>query len=317
VANFADRLHRAIAAKSSRVVVGLDPDFTRLPERVAPRTDDPRTVGGAIERFCLEIIEAVAPYCVAVKAQAAYFERLGGAGWLVLERVVKRAKDHGLLVILDAKRGDIGSTSVAYAQGLLGRPPQVKGELLADAVDALTVNPYLGSDGVKPFIAAAAERDKGVFVLVKTSNPSSAELQDLRLAQTGEMVYQAVGRLVAQWGEDLVGECGYSAVGAVVGATHPEAAARLRELMPRVPFLVPGFGAQGAGPEDIKPCFDAQGRGAVVNSARGIIFACEREPYLSRFGPARFAEAAAAACDDMRCAINDVLGLAAERRDSQ
>lgn len=291
--NFADRLGAAVAAKDSRVCVGLDPRLDRLPPHLREQHDTPPE---ATEQFCCQILDAVAEHCVAAKLQAAYFEILRDEGLRVLWSVAQYAHRLGLVVIIDGKRNDIGSTAEAYAWAYL------RGDSVADAI---TVNPYLGIDGVKPFIEAAAETGRGVFLLVKTSNPSSGELQDLPLqTQAGQkLVYQHIADLVAQWGESLLGEGGYSSVGAVVGATYPRQLAELRERLPHVPFLVPGYGVQGGTAQDIASAFDEKGQGAIINSSRGIIFAYQQSEKPAE----RFAEAAAQAAAKMRQEINQVL----------
>jgi orotidine-5'-phosphate decarboxylase len=288
--SFPDRLARAISTKNSRVCVGLDPRPDMLPQTF---TDGANGLEG-IYRFCRRIIDATAEYAACVKLQAAYFEALAPGGLAVLWRVAKWAHLHGLPIILDAKRNDIGSTAQAYASATFGRhwrEPVVQ-------ADAVTVNPYLGYDGVQPFLDVSDELRGGVFVLVKTSNPSSGELQDLKTA-TGR-VYEVVARMVSEWGATRIGECGYSSVGAVVGATYPQQLAELRALMPQTVFLVPGYGAQGGGPEDVAAAFDADGLGAIVNSSRGIIYA-----YRETGGD--FQQAAAEAARTMRDDLNSVL----------
>ncbi len=259
--SFGDRLTEAMERKSSCVVAGLDPRTDALPDEFRARAGRSRAdAAQAVLDFNLHVLDAVAPHCVAVKPQSAFYEALGWEGVRAYGETVRAARERGLLVIGDVKRGDIGSTAEAYAEGHLD---------LFDC-DSVTVNPYLGADGIAPFLKRA-RAGKGVFVLVKTSNPSSVELQDLDCG--GGPVYERVAALVHAWGESSVGRSGYSAAGAVVGATFPDAAARLRGLMPRAVFLVPGYGAQGATARDCRPCFDARGRGAVVNSSRGILFA--------------------------------------------
>ena len=290
--NFADRLADAIRQKDSRVCVGLDPRLDLLPDLVGSAPLD------RVEEFCRTICEAAAPHAVAVKPQSAYFEALAPDGLACMWRVIRRARELGLLVILDAKRSDIGSTAEAYAGACLGLH-EGQTEPLTDAV---TVNAYLGADGVRPFVEAAARHGTGLFVLVKTSNPSSGDLQDLRL-ESGLTVYQHMADLVAEWGSGLIGASGYSSVGAVVGATYPEQLRELRGRVPTVPFLIPGYGHQGGTAADAAPGFDAQGLGAVVNSSRGIIYAHNDSglPY---------AEAAAQAAREMRDALNSVLNTA-------
>jgi len=300
--DFADRLFQRVLDVDSRVVVGLDPAWDALPDpyRVGP---DCGREGQArrIEAFCRRIVDAVSEFCAAVKPQAAFFEAFGAPGWAALEGVCAHAHATGIPVILDAKRGDIGSTSAAYARGLLtpGGPLD-----LGTNVDAVTVNPYLGSDGVGPFVEACRAYGKGLFVLAKTSNPSSSEFQDLALGDSGRLVYQQVASVVSDWGKGLVGQLGYSAIGAVVGATHPRILGELREQLPETPFLVPGFGAQGAEAADVARAFGPRGLGAVVNSSRGILFAFAKEPYRSDYGAEGFDQAAADACRRMRDDIN-------------
>lgn len=247
---FGDRLSAAVAARQSQIVVGLDPDPDRIP-------------GGAAgaERFCLAVIAAAGEHCVAAKPQLACFERFGTDGWAAFESVAAAAREAGLLVIADAKRGDIDTSARAYAQAFL-----------RDPIDALTVNPMLGGDAVAPFRAAAEASGRGLFALVRTSNPGAADLQDLPLADGGPW-HEAVARLVADWGAGSVGAAGLSSVGAVVGATVPARLARLRTLMPHQVFLLPGVGAQGGRPEELGPAFGGRAAGALVSASRSIIYA--------------------------------------------
>jgi orotidine-5'-phosphate decarboxylase len=287
--HFADSLFDAVETKKSHVVVGLDPDYSLFPESLripgAADLEDPAELADRFREFLLGILEAVAGIAVAVKPQLAYFEALGSVGYRLYEDLVTEAHLRDLLVVADAKRGDIGSTAEAYARAHL----DVAG------ADALTVNPWFGSDGVEPFLRRARERGKGLFVLVKTSNPSSSEIQDLPLAEGG-VVHDAVASLTGRWGAAAVGERGYSSVGAVVGATHPEEAVRLRALHPAMPFLVPGYGAQGAGAEQLRGAFDNGGLGAVVNSSRAVLYA-----YRTRGGD--WKTAARDEAEDMRSAL--------------
>lgn len=294
MAPFVDRLAAAVRRCKTPVLVGLDPRVDRLPDPVFSKEDRATTVGQAAgaERFCRGVIDAVAPLVAAVKPQAAFFERLGPAGMATLASVIHYAQAQGLLVVLDGKRNDIGSTAIAYAEGFLG-----PGGESAWGADALTVSPYLGDDSLTPFVEVATARDAGLFVLVKTSNPGSATLQDL--VAEGRPVYRHVAEQVEKLAADTLGECGYGAVGAVVGATHPEQLAELRAAMPHSWFLVPGFGAQGGTAADVAAAFDEQGLGAIVNSSRGIIFAHERPEYADRFGPRRWQQAVEAATKDM------------------
>jgi orotidine-5'-phosphate decarboxylase len=254
-------------------VVGLDPTaaLVPLPVREHYYNDTGRTpeaLCAAFLRYNKTIIDAVADVVPAVKPQIAMYEYLGPEGVAAYAATCEYAASKGLLVIGDVKRGDISSTAAAYASHLAGA--DIEGEHHdVWREDFITVNPYLGSDGIRPFTDACAETGKGIFVLVKTSNPSSGELQDIVI--DGEPLYMRVARLVSEWGAALTGERGYSSVGAVVGATHRDVGAKLRAAFPQMFFLVPGYGAQGAGAEDVRAFFDADGRGCIVNSSRGII----------------------------------------------
>jgi len=254
MSGFGDRLAAAVAARESQIVLGLDPDPARIP-------------GGAsgAERFCREVIALAGPHCVAAKPQLACFERFGADGWAAFEAVAAAASDAGLMVIADAKRGDIDATARAYADAFL-----------RDPVDALTVNPMLGGDAVAPFLDAAVAAGRGLFVLVRTSNPGAGDLQDLPLAD-GRLWHEAVAQLVATWGRPSVGAAGLSAVGAVVGATVPQRLATLREIMPHQVLLLPGVGAQGGRPEDLGAAFGGRAAGALVSASRSIIYADEPE----------------------------------------
>jgi orotidine-5'-phosphate decarboxylase len=259
---FADRLAEAVAGKRSQLVVGLDPRVELLPPefRVEPEAE-------AVGRFCRGIVDAVAPHVVAVKPQSAFFEALGADGVRALEDVCAYARAAGLLVLADAKRGDIGSTARAYAAAFL--EPRGRRAPLADA---LTVNPYLGRDSLEPFLQACRLHGAGVFCLVKTSNPGSADIQDLTLAD-GRPLWQQVAELVREWGEELVGENGLSAVGAVVGATHPGAVREARRLLPHAVLLLPGVGAQGASTADVAGAFTSGAASALVAVSRSVLYA--------------------------------------------
>jgi len=292
-----------IIKKDAPVVVGLDPSPGFLPEHLLKEALEERgdnqvmeAMGDALIRFNAGIIDAVADLVPAVKPQIAMYEQFGLPGLRAYEETVRLAKSKGLFVIGDVKRGDIGSTSAAYAAAHLGGTTFAGQSVRAFDTDFATVNPYLGSDGIKPFIDACNAYDKGIFVLVKTSNPSSTELQDMRL-EDGRTVYELVGGLVSSWGEASM-DGDYSNVGAVVGATWPEQAARLRALMPHTFILAPGYGAQGATAKDLAGFFDKDGLGAIVNSSRGIIAAYTKDKY-SRYGAQGYADAARAAAIDM------------------
>ena len=313
LAPFVDRLCRAIECKASPIVVGLDPQLAQLPAflRCACRAaygSTPRAAAEALWHFNRTLIDAVRDVVPAVKPQLACYECYGVEGMRAYARTVRYAREAGLLVIADGKRNDIGSTAAFYADAFLGRAPLFDQEAPADfAADALTVNGYLGGDGVAPFVERAERYGAGVFVLVKTSNASSGDVQDLQV--DGRPLYEHLGALVERWGEGVRGAYGYSSIGAVVGATYPEQGRRLRALMPHTFFLVPGYGAQGATAADVAGCFDAQGRGAVINASRSICFAYQREPYASRYGAAGYGAAARAAVEQMRdeiqCALHD------------
>ncbi|MEM9882594.1 MAG: orotidine-5'-phosphate decarboxylase [Planctomycetota bacterium] len=284
-----DRLLDACRAKGAPVCVGLDPVVAKLPD----------ALGGlepvaAIERFCYEVIDAVAEHVPAVKPQLACFERYGSVGFAVYERVVTAAHEAGLFVIGDGKRGDIGLSASHYASGLLAGE-----EDGAVGCDALTVNAYLGADGVEPFVRAAAATGRGLFALVRTSNPGGDALQGLLLGD-GRSVAEAVADLVADLGCGHLGQRGYSVLGAVVGATKPADAAELRRRMPQQLFLVPGFGAQGGSADDVRACFKADGTGAIVTASRSVLYA---------FDPADtdWPDAVANAAVELKQQIADVL----------
>ena len=261
-AAFPDRLAEAVERKRTQLVVGLDPRLDLLP--VELRGEAP---AAAVARFSRGIVDAVAPYVVAVKPQLAFFEALGADGLRALEEACSHARDAGLLVIADGKRGDIGSTARAYATAYL--EPRDASPPLADA---LTVNPYLGEDSVEPFLQAARLHGAGVFVLVRTSNAGAADIQELALSD-GRPLWHHVAKLVGEWGEGLVGERGLSSVGAVLGATVPRAVGAARRMMPQSVFLLPGVGAQGATPADVARAFTSGPASALVNASRSVIFA--------------------------------------------
>lgn len=275
--HFADRLTEAIKKKNSVVCVGLDPQLSKLPELLLKKAasefgETLEAAAHAFLEFNKGIIDAVKDYVVAVKPQLAFYEELGHFGIWAFEETCKYARGAGLLVIVDGKRNDIGSTAEAYARAFLSGTEVFDKKQLPVEADALTVNAYLGYDGIKPFVEACKKEEKGVFILVRTSNPSSGDLQE-RLTGEGMSIAELMGHFVESWGSDDIGACGYNCVGAVVGATYPAEAAKLRKVMPNTIFLVPGYGAQGGTAEDVKPCFDENGLGALVVSARGIIYA--------------------------------------------
>jgi len=277
---FSQLLSETFHAKKNPVLVGLDPRWESLP--LSCRSED---VADSFERFCIAVIDVVAPLVPAVKPQAAFFEQYGVPGMTALRNVIRYAKQKGLLVIFDGKRNDIGSTAEAYAAGILGADS-------AWGTDALTVSPYLGDDSIEPFVKTAVERNAGIYVLVKTSNPGGKMLQDLVV--DGKPLYRRVAEYVEQLAQRTSGS-----VGAVVGATWSEQLAELRQVMPSAPLLVPGYGAQGGTAQDVAKAFHADGSGALVNNSRGIIFAHLTEPYHSQFGEAHWQEAVEAATKRM------------------
>jgi orotidine-5'-phosphate decarboxylase len=308
-----NRLIREIQKKNAPIVVGLDPTMKFIPGSVKEKAfsvygETLQGAGEAIWQFNKEIVDAIYELVPAVKPQIAMYEQFGIEGLIAYKKTVDYCKSKGLVVIGDIKRGDIGSTSTAYAIGHLGKV-QVGNEKYAPFdEDFATVNPYLGSDGVKPFIDVCKEEKKGIFVLVKTSNPSSGEFQDRLLADgDNRPLYEIVGEKVAEWGADCMGDF-YSYVGAVVGATYPEMGKVLREIMPKSLILVPGYGAQGGKGADLVHFFNADGLGAIVNSSRGIIAAYQNEKYKERFTEADFAAAAREAVLDMQKDIASALG---------
>lgn len=314
------KLIDAIRQKNAPVVVGLDPNLSFVPQHLKEAAreeafakegcpEDEKALAAAAEAVWLfnkGIVDAVCDIVPAVKPQIAMYEQFGLPGLAVYDRTVKYCREKGLFIIGDVKRGDIGSTSASYAKAHLGRIAAFGREVPVFDVDFATVNPYLGTDGIAPFVETCNACDKGIFVLVKTSNPSSGEFQDV-LTQSGVPMYELVGRKVREWGAGSM-DGRYSNVGAVVGATYPEQGERLRRLMPETFILAPGYGAQGATAKDLSAFFDEEGSGAIVNSSRGIIAAYTKDAYRD-FGPEGFAQASRAAAvdmiEDLRAAIAD------------
>ena len=298
-----DSLIDRIIEMQNPTCVGLDTDFSYLPDEMR---DGMATFEGVVEQlieFNMNIIDKVSDVVPAVKVQVAYYEQYGYLGLRAFDYTVNYAKGRGLYVIADCKRNDIGSTAKCYATAYLGNTDINGKKLSAFSADMLTVNGYLGTDGVEPFVDEVKKNDKGIFVLVKTSNPSSGELQNLKL-DSGELIYERMGKLVENWGKDCVGKYGYSDVGAVVGATHPEEAARLRQQLKHTFFLIPGYGAQGANAQMLKCCFDERGLGGIVNNSRGIICAYKKPAYAGM----GYADAARAACIDMQKDLVNTIG---------
>ena len=294
--HFADRLIGEIRRKKNPVLVGLDPRAESLPEGLLGGEGN-EAAARAYVAFCRGVIDVVAPLVPAVKPQAAFFEQLGPAGCVALAEVMSYASSKGLLVILDGKRNDIGTTAQAYADGYLRGVGLQPAQKSAWSADALTVSPYLGDDSITPFLTVAKERGAGIFVLVKTSNPGGGRFQDL--VADSQPLYRHVAQFVEGLAKNSRGSEGYGIVGAVAGATYPEQLAELRQAMPSTLFLIPGFGAQGGTAKDCAAAFDERGLGGIVNNSRGIIFAHSRVEYRDKFGDARWQEAVEAAAQDM------------------
>jgi orotidine 5'-phosphate decarboxylase len=297
-----DRLIEKIKQTDNPSVVGLDTNFDYLPDELRAGVADLRGAAQAIAEFNRNVIDNICDIVPAVKVQIAYYEMYGVEGMKTFAETLAYASKKGMYVMTDAKRNDIGATAECYAKAYLGKTFVNGASETAFDSDFLTVNAYLGSDGIVPFLKWMKERDKGIFVLVKTSNPSSGELQDMRLSD-GKTVYEYMGQLVEEWGKNCRGKYGYSDVGAVVGATHPAQAEILRKQMPHTFFLIPGYGAQGGTARDLKVCFDADGMGGIVNSSRGILCAYRQEKYNGK----SYSEAARLASIDMKNDLNQAI----------
>ena len=306
-----NKLVKEIQAKKAPIVVGLDPMLNYVPEHVqkaafAEFGETLEGAGEAIFQFNKEIVDKTYDLIPAVKPQIAMYEQFGIPGMIAFKKTVDYCKEKGLVVIADIKRGDIGSTSSAYAVGHVGEVQVGTNKYVPFDEDFVTVNPYLGSDGIRPFMDVCKTRDKGIFILVKTSNPSSGEFQD-RLVD-GKPLYEHVAEQVAQWGEEHMGDS-YSYVGAVVGATYPEIGKVLRKVMPKTYILVPGYGAQGGKGADLVHYFNEDGLGAIINSSRGIIAAYKQEQY-AKFGAENYGDASRQAVIDMLADINGAIDQA-------
>lgn len=297
-----DRLIEKIKQTDNPSVVGLDTNFDYLPDELRAGVADLRGAAQTIAEFNRNVIDNICDIVPAVKVQIAYYEMYGVEGMKTFAETLAYASKKGMYVMTDAKRNDIGATAECYAKAYLGKTFVNGASETAFDSDFLTVNGYLGSDGIVPFLKWMKERDKGIFVLVKTSNPSSGELQDMRLSD-GKTVYEYMGQLVEEWGKNCRGKYGYSDVGAVVGATHPAQAEILRKQMPHTFFLIPGYGAQGGTARDLKVCFDADGMGGIVNSSRGILCAYRQEKYNGK----SYSEAARLASIDMKNDLNQAI----------
>ena len=302
-----EKLVERIKKLEAPIVVGLDPTLNFVPgflldKAVNEKGETLEAAADAIFEFNKKIVDAVYDLIPAVKPQIAMYEQFGIPGLMAFKKTLDYCREKGLLVIGDAKRGDIGSTSTAYAIGHIGKVKVGSTEIAPFDEDFLTINPYMGSDSVVPFVEECKKYDKGLFILVKTSNPSSGEFQDQKVGK--KAVYELVGKKVDEWGAELI-KNGYSDVGAVVGATYPEMGEVLREIMPKAYILVPGYGAQGGTAAELKPFFNKDGLGAIVNSSRGIIAAYKQDKY-AEYGAEGFAEAARAAVIDMK---NDIASI--------
>jgi orotidine-5'-phosphate decarboxylase len=298
--HFADRLCESVKRTRSPLMVGLDPRVGNLPDCLRPADDSPQAIARAFQSFCCGVLDAVCDAVAVVKPQLAFFEQYGPAGCQALAEIIGHARSKGLLVVLDGKRNDIGSTAEAYAAAYLGCDSVWQG-------DALTVSPYLGDDSLSPFVERAQQSDSGIFVLVKTSNPGGGFFQDRNCPD--QPLYEHVAEHVEQLASGTKGSSNYGVVGAVVGATYPEQLAELRGKMPSALLLVPGYGAQGGKAAELGPAFDSNGMGAVVNSSRGIIFAHQRTPYRERFADLNWQEAVASATADANQELGEAAGL--------
>lgn len=292
---FIDKLFAKIKDSESRICVGLDPHLNLIPdfifEEAENKVDDSEKAKAlAVLNFNKKIIDEISKYTAIVKPQIAFYEKMGLAGLKTLDKTIAYAKNKGLLVLLDAKRNDIGSTAQAYSEAYLKNKN----------IDAITINPYFGFDGIKPFLNY---KDKGAFALVRTSNKSAVDVQDIE-SKDGKKIYEKIGELVKDWGKDYLGKCGYSNLGAVIGATYPKELKDLRSLLPDTFFLIPGYGAQGGGAEDVVHGFDKNGSGAIINSSRGIIFAYRNQ---KKYSERNFDLAAGQAAKDMKEEINQAL----------
>ncbi|QUI21936.1 orotidine-5'-phosphate decarboxylase [Vallitalea pronyensis] len=304
-----DQLIRSIQEKNNATVVGLDPRLNFVPSHIKEQAyaQYGKTLKGASEallQFNKTIIDHVHDLVPAVKPQVAMYEQYGVEGLQAYMDTIQYAKEKGLVIIGDIKRSDIASTAMAYSDGHIGRVTVEDECFEVYKEDFITLNPYLGYDSIEPYIGNCNTYDKGLFILVKTSNPNSGEIQDLLVE--GDTIYKKVGQLVNQWGTEAMGELGYSRIGAVVGATHPKQSKELRKVMPKTFFLVPGYGAQGATAEDLAGCFNKDGLGAIVNSSRGIIAAYTKEQYKKTFKAEEFGSAARKAVIAMRNDLNRV-----------
>ena len=304
--NAIDNLIEKIKETNNPTVMGLDPRYDMIPECVRSKySNNLEGIAKAILEYNKELIDNTYDIIPAIKPQLAFYEMFGIEGMKAFKGTCKYAKEKGMIVIADAKRGDIGSTAKGYSNAYLGQTPIGEEKIeVFENIDFLTVNPYLGVDSITPFVEDCIKYGKGIFVLVKTSNPSSGELQDLKL-ENGKTVYEHVASLVEKWGEELRGEYGYSSVAAVVGATYPEQLKEIREKAPHTYFLIPGYGAQGGKAEDIALGFDKEGLGGIVNASRSLMCAYKSDKWKDKFTEAEYGKATRAEAIEMRNVLNN------------
>ena len=302
--NAIDRLIDKIKETNNPTVMGLDPRYDMLPKCVTDKySKDLEGVSKAIVEYNKALIDATCDIIPAIKPQIAFYEMFGVPGMMAFEETCKYAKEKGMIIIADIKRGDIGSTAQGYSNAYLGKTKMGDIEEPIFDVDFVTVNPYMGTDCVKPFIEDCKKYDKGMFILVKTSNPSSGELQDVKL-EDGQEVYKRVAKLVEEWGKDLIGKYNYSSISAVVGATYPKQLEELRNLAPHTYFLIPGYGAQGGKADDIALGFDNNGLGGIVNASRSLMCAYKSDLWKDKFKEEEYAMATRAEAIRMREELN-------------
>lgn len=304
--NAMDNLIEKIKQTNNPTVMGLDPRYDMIPECITNKySKDVKGACAAILEFNKALMDATCDIIPAVKPQIAFYEMFGVEGIKTFQETCQYAKQKGMIIIADIKRGDIGSTAEGYSNAYLGRTPIAQQKEPIFDVEFITVNPYLGIDGVKPFIEDAKTYGKGIFILVKTSNPSSGDLQDVK-TQEGEEIYKKVGKLVEQWGQELIGEQGYSSVSAVVGATYPKQLQELRQIMPHSYFLIPGYGAQGGKAQDIALGFK-DGLGGIVNASRSLMCAYQSDKWNTKYTQEEFAQATRAEAIRMRDELNSAI----------
>jgi len=307
--NFSDHLIAIIRKKNSCVVVGLDPHFKLIPDDIKQKflnlhKPSLEYAARVILEFNIQVIDIITPYVGIVKPQIAFYELYGWWGIWAYAETIKYAKEKGLIVIGDVKRGDVPTTAEAYANAHIGEVYVNDTIETPFAADAVTVNPFLGTDSILPFIQTAKKHNKGIFILVKTSNPLSGEFQNLICGK--KKLHEIIAEKTNEWGKDLIGKEGYSAIGAVVGATFPKEITTLRKVMPIAFFLVPGYGAQGATVQDIKYCFNMDGLGAIINASRSILYAYDISPWKEKYGITAWKEATREALIKMNEEINEI-----------